>query len=102
MSIRNQRSSGRGEILLSRIVLMIATVTLVALWYVFPGFGSLEARLLLGLLSLALVGSLVGFSRVRYRARWKAAWDAYAAQEGSRDSIGPYQEQRTLSMAGTR
>jgi hypothetical protein len=99
MSIRTQPSTGRGEVLLSRIVLIITTLALVALGYVSSG---IESQLFLGLLFLGVVAGVVGLGRVRARARWEAAWDAYAAQEGSRDRIRPYQEQRTLAMAGSR
>jgi hypothetical protein len=102
MSHRTRKLAGRGELILSRIVLMIGILAVVATWYVFSGAGSYEALMLPGLFSLALVGSVVGFHRVRARARWEAAWDAYAARERSRDPIGPYQEEGMLSMAGTR
>lgn len=102
MSIQTQKSTGQGQLFFSRIALIIGTLTVVASWYVFSGVGSYEALLLPGLFSLATVGGVVGFSRVRARARWEAAWDAYAAQDGSRDTIRPYQEEGILSMAGTR
>jgi hypothetical protein len=102
MSIRTRKSSGRGELLVSRIALMTGPLAVVALWYVLSGVGSYEALLIPGFLSLVLGGGVVGFSRVRARERWEAAWDAYAAQEGSRDPIRPYQEEGTLSMAGAR
>jgi hypothetical protein len=102
MIIRNRKSSGRGELLVPRTALMTGTLAIVALGYVLSGVGSYEALLILGVLCLVVGGGVVGFSRVRARERWEAAWDAYAAQEGSRDPIRPYQEEGTLSMAGAR
>jgi hypothetical protein len=78
---------------------MTTTLALLALGYVSSG---VESLVLLGLLFLGVVAGVVGFGRVRARARWEAAWDAYAAQEGSRERIRPYQERRTLAMAGSR
>jgi hypothetical protein len=102
MSIRTRKSGGPGELLVSRIALMTGTLAVVALWYALSGVGSYEALLMPGLLSLVVGGGVVGFSRVRARERWVAAWDAYAEQEGSRDPIRPYQEEGKLAMAGSR
>jgi hypothetical protein len=101
MSMRRRNGNVRGVRLLSRIALIGATAA-VALWYVLSGARSYETLVFPGLVSLALVAGLVGFGRIRARERWNAAWDAYAAQDGSRDAIGPYQEEGMLSMAGTR
>jgi hypothetical protein len=101
MSRRSRSSNGRGELLLSRIV-MIGTLAVAAPWGALSGGVSFEAWLLPGLFALAAAAGVVGFGRVRARARWRAAWDSYAAQDGSREAIRPYQEERMLSMAGSR
>ncbi len=101
MSQQSRNSNGRGELLLSRIV-MVGTLAVVVPWGALSGGVSFEAWLLPGLLALAVVAGVVGFGRVRTRARWRAAWDAYAAQDRSRRPIRPYQEERMLSMAGSR
>ena len=44
------------------------------------------------MLTLTVVAGVVGFSRGRGRQRWEAAWEAYAAQEKPRGSLGLYEE----------
>ncbi|MGP0065956.1 MAG: hypothetical protein ACLQGP_20445 [Isosphaeraceae bacterium] len=98
---RRRNTNGWGARLRSRVGLIGALAAGVA-WCVLSGVRSPESLLVPGILSLAMVGAVVVSSRVRARERWEAAWDAYAAQEGSRAAIGPYEDEGMLSMAMTR
>ena len=101
MSLRNRSLSGRGERVLSQVVLVLGAGAAGGLWYVVSGVDPFEALLLPGLFSLAVVAVVVVFNRVRSRERWEAAWEAYAAQEWSPGSGGPHPEEGPFSLAGT-
>jgi hypothetical protein len=87
MSHRSWISSGRIERSRSRVVLMLGTVPVVLLGYILSGFDRIDPWLIPGLAGLAVVVGVLGFRRVRARQRWEAAWEAYAAQQGSREEI---------------
>ena len=52
-----------------------------ALWYLTRGADERVAAAMSGLIGVAVVGGVSGFSRVRARRRWEAAWDAYATSK---------------------
>ncbi len=87
MNHRRWISSGRIERSRPPVVLMLGAVPVVLLGYVSSGLDRFDSWLVPGLAVLAVVGGVVGFRRVRARQRWEAAWEAYAAQQGSRGEV---------------
>ena len=102
MNRRSRQTSGQWDRFFSRGVLVIGILLAGVLGYELSGMDRLEAVMIPGFMSIAVVGGVLGFTRLRTRGRWQAAWDAYAAQEGSRGRTGPYQDEKGLTMAATR
>lgn len=102
MNRRNRNTRGRWDRFFSRVVLVAGILLAGVLGYELSGNDRLEAVMIPGFMSIAVVGGVLGFSRLRTQGRWQAAWDAYVAEEGSRGRTGPYQEEKGLSMAATR
>jgi high-affinity Fe2+/Pb2+ permease len=84
-----------------RVVFEIATVTAMVLAYSLSSTNRVEAIVLPGIvMGLALFGVAL-YSRARSRQKWSAAWDAYAKNEVSRESLEAPVDQGELSWAGT-
>ncbi len=102
MNRRSRSNSKQWDRFFSRVVPVVGILLAGVIGYELSGVDRLEAVMIPGFMSVAVVGGVFGFARVRTRGRWKAAWDAYAAEEGSRGGTAPYQEEKGLSMATTR
>jgi high-affinity Fe2+/Pb2+ permease len=83
-------------------VLAFGAVAAGPLWHGLSNVDPFQALLLSGLLSLAVVAGVLGYSHVRARARWEAAWEAYVAQELARAPLAPAEEAGEFSLARTR
>jgi hypothetical protein len=64
-----------------RLVLVVGLTAAGILWYAARGADEKVAASMSGLIGVAVVGGVNGFSRARARRRWEAAWDAYATAE---------------------
>jgi hypothetical protein len=64
-----------------RLVLVAGLATAGALWYTARRADEKVAASMSGLIGVAVVGGVNGFSRAQARRRWEAAWDAYATAE---------------------
>jgi hypothetical protein len=61
-----------------RLVLVVGLAATGALWYVTRGADERISASMSGLMGVAVVGGVNGFSRAQARRRWQVAWDAYA------------------------
>jgi hypothetical protein len=102
MKVRSSRSMGKVGQAFSRLGVLGGAGACGALLFRLPGVGGIGgAWLFPTLFIVAAVIGIMSSSRVQARRRWKAAWDAYAELEMSREPIPATAEQEPVySWAG--
>jgi high-affinity Fe2+/Pb2+ permease len=101
VNVQNRGSRRRKGQAIVRVVFGLGAVTAGILAYLLSDGSLVEAIVLPGIVMALVLFGVAIYSRARSRQEWRAAWDAYAKSEVSRESFARPVIQETFAWAGT-